>query len=158
METYQSFKFKLQTISIEFFIGITIFLFIILVLTLIQTNKTRELVNFYEDFSLMKDLNTIDIILDIEGKPKDWNNSNFEIIGLRSSGKIEMKKVNYLKQIEYKKIKEILMIKNEFCIINFNIGNCSFEKAEKIFIKNKIAPIKDDNEVTLQEIKIAVWS
>lgn len=158
METYRYSKHKLQTISIEFFIATVIFLAIITILTTFQITKMKELLTLYEDFSLIRDLRTLEVIFDIEGKPKNWNSSNFEVIGLRTSEKVDKNKINYLSQIDYSKIKENLMIRNEFCIFNFNIGNCNFNNSEKIFVTKKIVPIDVNGKVILEEIKIIVWS
>lgn len=158
MEKYEFIKFKLQVSSLEFIIAISIFLLVILISFAIQLNKLNEILAIYDDFSIMKDLNTLEIIFDIEGKPKDWNLSNFEVIGLRSEGKVSFEKISYLKDIEYKTLKEKLMIRNEFCLLDFNIGNCSFEKSKKIFTSEKIVPIEINNTVNLQKVKIVVWN
>lgn len=158
MEVFQYFKFKLQTVSIEFFISLSFFFFIILILTIIQMKKINELTIFYEDLTMIRDLNSLDIVFDIEGKPKDWNCSNFEVIGLRKEGKIDINKIENFKRIDYKKSKEILMIRNEFCILEFNIGNCSFENSKKIFVLEKIVPVKFNDSTILQKVKIVIWN
>lgn len=150
--------FKLQITSIEFLIALIIFIFLILTLFTIQTKKINEFLEYYEDLTLLRDLDTIEVLLDIEGKPKDWNNSNFEVLGLRTNGKIDMKKVNYLKEIDYKDLKKYLLIRNEFCIKNFEVGNCSYENSQKIFVRKKIASILINNFSYLDEIKIIVWN
>ncbi|MEM0243227.1 MAG: hypothetical protein QXT34_02140 [Candidatus Aenigmatarchaeota archaeon] len=149
--------FKLQTISIEFLISFTIFTAIILFLFSIQMKKTFDILEYYEDLALLKDLDTIDVLLDIEGKPSSWNVSYFEVLGLRSDGKIDMEKVNYIKEIGYENVKKFLNIRYDFCIQKLEIGNCSFDNSEKIFVRKKIVPIKSNETVSLEEIKLVVW-
>ncbi|MEM5831851.1 MAG: hypothetical protein QXP52_01335 [Candidatus Aenigmatarchaeota archaeon] len=119
--------------------------------------KTFDILEYYEDLVLLKDLDTIDVLIDIEGKPSNWSVSYFEVLGLRSDGKIDMEKVNYIKEIGYENVKKFLNIRYDFCIQKLEIGNCSFDNSEKIFVRKKIVPIKSDETVSLEEIKLVVW-
>ncbi|MEM5828138.1 MAG: hypothetical protein QW197_01370 [Candidatus Aenigmatarchaeota archaeon] len=152
--------FKLQISINEFFLAISIFLIIVFLLYIFQLNKFSELYNFYEDLLLQQDLENLEVFLDIEGKPKNWNYSYYEILGLKSEEKIDYSKVLSTKNISYLKIKENLFISNEFCIdLDIDkIGNCNFNNSKKVFVRRVIYPIEFENEsVILKEIKLIVW-
>ncbi|MEM1634375.1 MAG: hypothetical protein QXP34_02155 [Candidatus Aenigmatarchaeota archaeon] len=152
--------FKLQISTIEFFVAISIFLVIVFLIYIFQINKFNEVYNFYEDLLLQQDLENLEVFLDIEGKPKNWNHSHYEILGLKSEEKIDYEKILNVKNISYLKIKENLFVFNEFCI-DFEIdriGNCNFDNSKKVFVRKVIYPIKFENETTiLKEIKLIVW-
>lgn len=151
--------FKLQIVALEFFISFSIFTFIVFLLYIFQIQKTKELANYFEDLTLQKDLENLKVLIDIEGKPKDWNYTYYEILGLRNEEKIDYSKILNLKNVSYDDIKKNLFLLNEFCL-DFEIekvGNCNFKNSSKIFVEKIIAPIKVNENVFLKEIKIEVW-
>lgn len=119
---------KAQALTYDFFLALTIFLFIINIalarwyFSALEIQETME-----KNFALKASISASQVWFK-EGYPKHWNLNNLNELGLSNEGKINWTKVEMLSGLDYSKIVSLLSLGNyNLCYELYN------KSGEKIF-------------------------
>lgn len=109
---------KAQAFTMDFFIALVIFAFIISFFIIFQP-KTSGF-----DF-LQKEADSLSETLLSEGIPRNWTIENVIVPGIAKNNRIDNNKLNLIMSINYNELKNLLSLKNDF-YVEFESSNYSF--------------------------------
>ena len=121
---------KGQVLSFDLLIAVTIFSLILAILVS-QINRNTEKINeLREQNKMIEEAYKISDIFFREGYPKNWNETNVEILGLQTNNRIDWNKLEKLKNLGYQKSLVLLGASYDYNItIQSNAINWTFGKS-----------------------------
>ena len=121
---------KGQVLSFDLLIAVTIFSLILAILVS-QINRNTEKINeLREQNKMIEEAYKISDIFFREGYPRNWNETNVEILGLQTNNRIDWNKLEKLKNLSYQKSLVLLGASYDYNItIQSNAINWTFGKS-----------------------------
>jgi len=112
---------KGQLISGDFFLSMGIFLTVLgISLVIFNYVSLRIIDNQEEDFMHTVATATADVLINTEGSPRNWNETNVRSVGLESNGFLNRSKVIRMVGMDYDSLRNALRIKPYEMRITFN--------------------------------------
>jgi len=121
---------KGQVLSFDLLISITLFALILGILASQINYNTKKINEIREQNKMVGEAYKISDIFFREGYPKNWNETNVEILGLQTNNRIDWNKLKKLKNLGYQKSLVLLGANYDYNItIQSNAINWSFGKS-----------------------------
>ena len=119
---------KGQVLSFDLLVAIVIFSLVLAILVAQISYNSKEIDELRKQNEMIEEAYKISEIFFREGYPKDWNESNVEILGLETNGRIDWDKIKKLESLGYQKSLSLLganynyNITIESTTLNWNFG------------------------------------
>jgi hypothetical protein len=163
---------KAELFSTDFFISITIFLSIIIILGVYYENLQTDIFEYNVRNDMQtKAMNIADVLATTSGQPEFWNITNVKVIGLFDSGRFNTTKFEQLKNMNYGIVKSMMGIgsyelyvslKNESGYIiesggtTYSFGASLLDVKEAMVIK-RLGIAEFNSEVEKVIMEVIVW-
>ena len=148
---------KGQLISGDFFLSMGIFLTVLgISLVIFNYVSLRIIDNQEEDFMHTVATATADVLINTEGSPRNWNETNVKSVGLESNGLLNRSKVIRMVGMDYDSLRNALRIKPYEILVTFNSINGSVLNLSGTELKTGNAPAGKSQIVTIQRSALIV--
>jgi hypothetical protein len=145
-----------QMLSFDVLIASALLVIILAVLVAKVGYSIKDSQELTEKTSMISDCDKLSNIFFEEGLPKNWTRENVQIIGLESSGRINLTKLSSFNQTSFYQNSLILLgISSDYNITIYSSGyNASFgipyENATSIVKKDRIGVLENGSLVTIR--------
>jgi len=165
---------RAELFSSDFLISFFVFLSALIIITAYYQNLQTDTyeTNIRNDM-YSKAINIASLLATTSGQPKYWDNDTVQVLGLYDSGKFNLTKFEYLKNISYPKAKTMLGAG----VYNFNIslvnvsGNIiekitpyvsyscgtSFDSAEQVVLVKRLGVVDLEGNATKVTMEVILW-